>query len=144
MFEETVNRASRWRVFWPDVSDQSGAREAINVGSWLIFAYAIVSTATVVMAGLATNKVGPLVGSAFLAPIVGTLIALIGLGIRRGLRPVAIIGLAIVGWDIVALLLNRGFPGVMLVFALLGMVNGVRGTFALHRLQSAAPAPTNP
>jgi hypothetical protein len=141
MFEETVNRPSRWRVFWPDVRDAAGAREAMNVGSWLVLAYAALTTLGAVVSAVGTMGAGQSVSlwaTAATGAVSAGAVAGIGLGIRRGLRSIAALGLAFLGLGLIGLLATGSIPGPFDVAALVGMVNGVRGTFAAQRLRAAA------
>jgi len=128
MFEEAINRPSRWRVFWPEVSDLAGAREAMQLGSWLAFLAAIVSLGGAILAGFAG---APLLDAAFFG--------VVGVGIRRHWRVAAVIGLVVQGLGLVYAVSQGGLPGIVSVLCLVGMVNAVRGTFAFARLNAAHP-----
>jgi hypothetical protein len=128
MFEDVTNRPSRWRAFWPDVSDGPGAQEAIRLAVW--FAYlagglAVVATLASIVAG--TNVLANLFNVAFFGVVV--------FGLRRGWRTVAVAGTALLGLGLIDTALQGGFPGVVSPFVMAGMVNGVRGTFAANRLR---------
>ena len=127
MFEEAINRPSRWRVFWPDVVDLAGAREAMQLGSWLAFVAAIVSLGSAVLAGFAG---APLLDAAFFG--------VVGVSIRRNWRVAAVIGLVVQGVGLVYALSQGGLPGIIGVLCLVGMVNAVRGTFAFARLTATS------
>ena len=127
MFEETINRPSRWRTFWPDVTDLSGAREAIRLGVWFAYLAAILGAIAAAITLVAGGNVVPQVVNALI-------LGLIALGIQRVWRAVAVLGALAVGLSIVAALAQGLFPGVIAPFVLVGMINAVRGTFAFKRL----------
>jgi hypothetical protein len=130
MFEEIVNRPSRWRVFWPDVRDLTGAREAIRLAVW--FAYLAAGLGLV--ATLFTFLSGAGAGENFLNVL---FFAVVGWGVQREWRTAAVVGAAVLVFGLIAMLSQGQFPGVITPFVLVGMVNGVRGTFAVKRLSKA-------
>jgi hypothetical protein len=133
MFDEVVNRESRWRVFWPDVRDLSGAQEAIRLAVWLAYLAAAV-TAVVTVIGLLT-------GANILSGVISILFfGSIGLGMQRGWRSAAVIGTTLLALGVIAALARGIFPGVITPFVLVGLINGVRGTFAARRLRSTTGA----
>jgi hypothetical protein len=129
MFEETVSRPSRWRTFWPDVSDVAGAGEAIQLGSWLAFLTAVVNAGAAVLMGLSGGSLNALVDAGCFG--------LIGVGLRRSWRWVAVVGLSLTLVGFVYTISQGGVPGFIGIVTLVGMVNAVRGTFALKRLKRA-------
>jgi hypothetical protein len=139
MVEETARRERFWHAFWPDVHDDAGARDAISVGSWLVFAYAFVSVVNTIVAVIAARRVDP---AGAIRPLVlvgvgtASALVLIGFGIRREWRSAAIVGLGITLWSIFIVSIARGMAFWFDLVALLGMINGVRGTFAAHRLRA--------
>jgi len=130
MFEETINRPSRWRTFWPEVGDLSGAREAIRLGVWFAYLAAILGAIVAAITLVAGGNVVPQVANA-------VILGLIGLGIQHVWRTVAVFGATAVGFSIVSALAQGQFPGVVAPFVLVGLINGVRGTFAFKRLARA-------
>jgi hypothetical protein len=131
MFEELNNRRSRWRVFWPEVNDLPGAEEAIRLCYWFAF----------VAAGL-TAAMGLLVflfGGGDPSGLVGAVIvALIGVGVRRGWRSAALAGLLFLTVGLVVVLRRGGMPGVIDVLTFVAFISGVRGTFAAAKLRRLA------
>jgi hypothetical protein len=134
MFEETVNRPSRWRTFWPDVSDVGGAREAIRLATWLAYLGGVLSIVGAVF-GLAR-------GASFVTLLWGPFFfAVVGFLIARGWRSAAVVGAVLVGLEIVASMVQGFLPGITAPFIFVGLVNGVRGTFAAARLRRLSPEP---
>ena len=135
MFEEVVNRPSRWRVFWPDVGDPSGAQEAIRLGVWFACLGAGVSAVVMLMSAITGGNGFPhLVNVVFFG--------FVGFGVHREWRPAAVLGAAVVGIGVAEALSRGALPGVITPFILVGLVNGVRGTFAAKRLRKFAPIET--
>jgi len=130
MFEEIVNRPSRWRTFWPDVSDLAGAREAIRLAVWFAYLAAIL--------GVIATVVTLLAGGDVLTQLQSVLVfAIIGFGMQRRSSIAAVIGAILVAFGIGAALAQGQLPGVVSPFLLVGMINGVRGTVAFKRLARA-------
>lgn len=135
MFEAVTNTRSRWRTFWPKVNDVAGAEEAIRFATWMAFfvaGLALLGAGLTLLGGDVSGSLNRLVDVA--------LYGLLGLGIRRKWRSVAVFGL--VAQIFVALnLATQGMLFIPIHFvALLGFVNGVRGAYALRRLK-AEPEP---
>jgi hypothetical protein len=63
----------------------------------------------------------------------------IGWGVQRGWRVAAVPGTTLVVFGIIETLSRGVFPGVVTPFVLVGLINGVRGTFAARRLAKAVP-----
>jgi hypothetical protein len=141
MFEEVARPRSRWRVFWPDVGDMDGAREAIKLGYWACF---IVAALTAVMATFG------LMGAGFADAVV---VALLGVGLLWKWRTAAVLGFALFTANI-GMSLSRGQGvGALAIFLLFCFASAVRGTFAYRRLirlravsgtDEAAPSGTRP
>ena len=131
MADETVNRSSRWRVFWPEVNDVAGAHEAIRLAVWFAYVAAGMSAVAGLIGALSGgNAIGGLPGA--------VLFAALGFGIHRHFRTAAVLGAVLVVQAIVVALWQGSSPGAITPFVLIGFVNGVRGTFALHRLRAAS------
>lgn len=135
MFDDIAQPKSRWRMFWPDVSDASGAREAMQLASWFA-ALAAGLTLVGTLVGLVT---GVTTGAALTAAAIYGGVAL---GLRRRLRSAAVVGVLFVGLGLVDVVVSRRPPGVLELFLAVAMVNGVRGTFAYARFPPAEDAAT--
>lgn len=131
MLEELYERPSRWRVFWPDVSDLSGAHDAIHFSSWVVFISAGIGVALSVWSALVSRSLGLGLGG-----LIGSgVLALLGLGVRRGWRTAAVAGLLLMGIGVIVAIARGSLPGVMDLFTIIAFVGGVRGTFAQARLR---------
>ena len=131
MSKETVNRARGWRVFWPEVDHLPGAQQAIRLALW----FAFVAAALAVVAALAgrvagASIIGGLPGAAFFG--------VLGLAMQRESRVAALAGTAFVVIGLLVTLAQGMLPSAVTPFVLVGFVNGVRGTFAVHRLRATS------
>jgi hypothetical protein len=120
-------RHPRWRTFWPEIDSQAGADEAITLGYWAAFGAAVLGAITSLIAMFGAGPTGLIDAVVF---------ALCGLGIMRRWRTAAVLALLL----LVANLVLAGGIGVVTFFILLGLVNGVRGTFLWRKL-SRMPRP---
>jgi len=114
-------KPSRWRTFWPDLDDISGADDAIALGYWAAFALAVLG----VVVSLASNVAGLADAAIF---------ALCGLGIWRRWRTAAVIAFMLFLANVIFSLAQGHGVGVLAIFVFVGLTNGVRGTFARARL----------
>ena len=122
-------RQSRWRIFWPDVDSLAGADEAITLGySAAFFAAGLAAVMSLV----------PGLGAGLAGLVDATILALCGLGIWRKWRAAALVAFLLFAANIVFSIVQGGGIGVLAVFIFIGLVNGVRGTFARPKL--ARPA----
>lgn len=120
-------RHPRWRTFWPEIESLEGADEAITLGYWGAFGAA----ALAVVASFV-----PWFGAAPAGLIDAAVYALCGVGIMRKWRSAAVLALLL----LVASLVLAGGIGVLTFFILVGLINGVRGTF-LRRKMPRLPQP---
>jgi len=122
MFEEQP-QPSRWRIFWPQVSDLDGARETIRLGSGACFALAAL-TAIVATFGSKAGFVDAAVWG------------VIGWGIRRKSRAAAVIGVTLLSLSIMSSISLSGVPivGVVPIICFVCLLSSVRGTFAYRKL----------
>jgi hypothetical protein len=104
---------------------QPGAEEGIRLCCWFAF----------VAAGLAA-VVGTVtfLGVAILMSSARSSWQVVGVGVRRRWRSVAVAGVIFMASGLVVLLGRGAPPGVLDMFVLVGFINGVRGTFAYKRL----------
>lgn len=130
MLEPVTQTRSRWRTFWPEVDDLSGANEAIQLSYWFAFLAAGLGAVGAVVAALSGSDVVPgLVGAAILA--------LIGAGLRRRWRAAAVAGALALGAGIVASVANGALPGVIETLTFVALLSGVRGTVAHAKLSKS-------
>lgn len=137
MTETPTYRGSRWRRFWPNVADVSGAEEALSFGVWTTFALAafaaLLSTYALILGGPAAGLL-PLASAVWLA--------LLGLGLRKRWRSAAVVGLIAQGMSMVTLIADNSIPSLFVVLSLFGFANAARGIYALRRLQGVPVPPT--
>ena len=130
MFEETRQPPSRWRTFWPDVSDLAGAREAIRLAVWFAYWLRIL--------GVIATVVTLLAGGDVLTQLQSVLsLRSSGSACNAESSIAAVVGAILVAFGIGAALAQGQLPGVVSPFLLVGMINGVRGTVAFKRLARA-------
>lgn len=121
-------RDPRWRTFWPDVDTIGGADNAITLGYWGAF----------FAAGL--GGIGALIGGNPLGLVDALAYALCGVGIWSTWRAAAVVAMLLFTTNVVFAVASGVGIGVFTVFILVGLVNGLRGTFARAKL-SRAPKP---
>ncbi len=128
---------SRWRTFWPDVSDMAGALEAIRLALWF-------TTLSVSLSAI--GAVVALLGGADIRVVVVSIVftALIGLGLQRRWRLAASVGFCMAALGFVGRIAAGGLPGAIQVLTLVAMLNGVRGTFAYADLAQTAGETATP
>lgn len=127
---------SNW--YWEDVTDVGGAEKAITGGYW---AALIVACITAAVASLSFAGIH-LFGIDAWAFLDAAIFAAIAFGIRRKSRVAAIVGLCLYVVERLYMLRQGGFGGIFIgiIFTLL-FINGVRGSFAYHRLTSTTQQP---
>jgi hypothetical protein len=115
---------------WPEIMDEDSALDASHKAGWwagvvggLTGLVAVIS----LVAGTAVMGIGP--AALFDAALFG----IVAWRVWNGSRPWAVAGLALylfeIGWN----LTHHHGIGILTVIIILGLVNGVRGTFALHK-----------
>lgn len=145
----TVNndRSSKKKqnIFWPEIDSKETAREVANQGFWAAIVVAVVTTIVILitMAAGTLEDIPPIDAWAFID--VGIFVA-IALGIRKMSRIAAVSGLVVYLIErIYALSYTGGGGGLFIAIALiLAFINGVRGTFAYHRLRRQSLEETSP
>lgn len=141
-------RPSRWRIFWPDISSVPGADDAVQLGYG---AASFVAVMGVIEGFFFITNEGVRFGVTFLvlarfvdnlsifalvlAPFVDAgLFAICALGISRNWRSAAVVALLLFVSNLgVSFLLLGGIrPSTIVVstFVFVGLLNGLRGTFA--------------
>jgi hypothetical protein len=126
MFDEVTRKGTRWRVFWPDVGDLAGAREAITIGYIACFVLAGISLLAAAF-GPRENLVGVL------------MFGMLGWLLRRKSRTAAVIASGMIGLSMIVSVINTGTPfvGVVTLIVFACLLSGVRGTFAYWKLTDA-------
>lgn len=129
---------SNW--FWPDVSNLEEAKKACKVAMWCAI---LVAGVTSLFAGLAMagTKLGPVNGSAF---VDAALFAGIAFGLSRYSRFAGAAGFVLFLIERIYMIAQTHSVvggGLFLgIFLLIGFLNGMRGAFAYHKLNSPASA----
>jgi hypothetical protein len=115
---------------WPEISDEDSARNAAHVAGGWAFAVAGITTllAVISMAG------APIMGMSAWSLLDAVLFAVVGWRVWNGSRPWAVTGLVVYCLEIAMNVIEHP-PGVgiLTIVVVLALVNGVRGTFALHK-----------
>ena len=120
-------RHPRWRTFWPEIDSVEGADEAITLGYSGAFGAAALAVVSSFVAWF---------GAAPAGLIDAAIYALCGVGIMRGWRTAAVLALLL----LVTSLVLAGGIGVFGFFILVGLINGVRGTFLRPKMARVTPA----
>jgi hypothetical protein len=129
MFEDVTQKRSRWRIFWPEVTDLDGAREAIKLGYGACF---VLAGLNVIVAAF-----GPKAG--FADAIV---FAILGLVLRRKSRTAAVIAVALMSLNIIVSISRVPLVGALTIILFVCLLSSVRGTFAYWKLIGAESART--
>ncbi|MEM1264059.1 MAG: hypothetical protein AAGH76_16800 [Pseudomonadota bacterium] len=119
--------------FWPNTATIDGARSAARQGVWAAGFVATVTTALAIYSRFGEAIVG--VDLWALGDVI--LFGIIGIGIWRLSRVASVLGLGLYIAERVWMFQANGkLGGVLMVLLILMFVNGVRGTFAYHRLNA--------
>lgn len=149
-----ASRPSRWRILWPEVDSLPGADDAIHFGYLAASFVAVVGAIEAVSIGTSQGVVlGATVvvlarlvddpGFAFLMiPLAEAgFFAICALGTSRSSRSAAVAAFLLFVANLVLFGLRIGLSLVTIVvsiFVMIGLVNGLRGTFARVRLLKAS------
>ncbi len=119
----------RW--IWPRISDKASARKAVKDGFWACIFIVVVNAAIGAYAVVTHEEFGEYYDARVLGD--GALFAIIAWRLWKNSRTWAVIGLILMGFEIVDKVQNKpGTFGVITVLLFLALVNATRGTFALH------------
>jgi hypothetical protein len=124
LFEQVTQKQSRWRIFWPEVTDLDGAKEAIRLGYGACFVLAALN-AIVAAFGATASVVDAIV------------FGILGLLLRRKSRTAAVVAVALMALTIIISFLRVPFVGVLTIILFVCLVSSVRGTFAYWKLVRA-------
>jgi hypothetical protein len=116
---------------WPRITDKASAGNAIAGGFCCMFI--VVANAGMGIYALAAHqKVGGYYGAGVFVDAI--LFAVIGWRLRKNSRTWAVIGLALMGVEIIDKLQNAASTfGVITALLFLSLLNATRGTFAFHK-----------
>jgi hypothetical protein len=133
MANDTIVHPGFWRSFWPRVNSLDEARTAVLLSSWLVLAVAGILLVLAILAALN----GAAAPDTLTIGVGAGLWVAIGVGIRKGSRVAAVIGLVSAGVTIADRILSGGFPPLPSIILLLGLATAVRGTYGLKRFSRA-------
>lgn len=118
---------------WPEIMDEESALDASHkAGGWAGFIGAFTALLATISLVTGTTLMGIEGGALFDAALFG----IVAWRVWNGSRPWAVAGLTLylfeIGWN----LTHHGGFGILTVIVVLALVNGVRGTFALHNYRA--------
>jgi hypothetical protein len=116
---------------WPGIVDEDSARSAAHVaGGWAYVVGGLTALLTVISIASSTSIMGMSPWSFLDAALFGV----VGWRVWNGSRPWAIAGLVLYCLEVAMNVIEHP-PGVSIlsIIILLALINGVRGTFALHK-----------
>jgi hypothetical protein len=118
---------------WPEIIDEDSARDAAHkAGGWA----GVVAGITTALALLSLAGGPSIMGINGFSLVDAGLFALVAWQTWRGSRAFAITGLALYGLEVVySVVTHPPGIGILTVIILLALVNGVRGTFGLHKYE---------
>ncbi len=129
-------------TWWPSIHDGQTARKVARQAFWAAI-IVVVITAVFAALAMAGSPLGGITAGAF---VDAAIFGLVAVGIWRMSRIAAVAGLAIFALEKVLMFQSLQRPGNLLVaIALLfAFANGVRATFAYHKLLVAEPTANEP
>jgi hypothetical protein len=131
------NRKQKGNAVWPTIDSIQTAREAAQQGFWAAIAVAVITSIAILAAMALGGALGPLDLGVWAFIDVGIYVA-IAIGIRRMSRVAAVLGLVLYIANRIylwAVLGARPAGIAMTAILVIALLNGVRGTFAYHRLR---------
>jgi len=130
------NKPDRW--YWPELGNLADAEQASNQGFW---AAVVCGVITALFATVAAFSGKDIIGINPLAYADAVLFGVIAWRIRARSKTFAVIGLALFVIEKILQLATQpaslGFGIFVAVALLFAFINGVRGTFAYHRMKEA-------
>jgi hypothetical protein len=131
--------------YWPNVDNLEGAEDACRLAMWCAMLVAGVTTLFAFLA-LSGIRIVPINGSAL---VDAAIFAAVAYGLWRRSRIAAVAGFVLFLIERVYMVIQTGSifgAGVLGIVLLIGFLNGMRGAFSYHKLQSqpAAPAGASP
>jgi len=120
-------------VFWPKITNEAGARNAALFG----VTGAVIVAAITTFVSLFSAFSSPVLGLSVWSLLDAFLFAAIAFGIWKMSRVAALCGLCLYFFEQWYMLTTTGVTsnGAMIALFVLFFVNGIRGTFAYHRLR---------
>jgi hypothetical protein len=131
--ESTIHLTAMANWAWPEITDEDSARSAAHIaGGWAAF----VAGLTTLLAIVSIVNSGPVMGIRGSALVDAVLFAAVAWRVWAGSRAWAVTGLALYCIEIVFnVVTHPPGIGIFTILVLLGLVNGVRGTFKLHQYE---------
>ena len=128
--ESTPKPSSRLKdLFRPDLSSDVAALTVCHTASWACLIMAVLTAALAIFVEPA-------------ALVDGGVFALIGAGLRKGLRTAAVGGFALYILEQIASAFAGRFPGIPTIFISVILFNGMRAAYAYQRFRRTPPAPS--
>jgi len=132
---------------WPEIIDEDSAREAAHrAGGWA----AVVAGLTTILAVISMVSSVSLLGIGPWSLVDAALFGVVAWRIWCGSRAFAVAGLSLYCLEVLyGVVTHPPGVGILTIIILLALINGVRGTFGLHKYEqiklqeamNAAPAP---
>jgi hypothetical protein len=118
---------------WPEIMDEDSARDAAHMaGGWA----GVVAGITAIFAIVSIVGGPRIMGMNAFSLIDAGLFAVVAWQTWRGSRAFAVTGLALYGLEVLyAVATHPPGIGILTIIILLALVNGVRGTFGLHKYE---------
>jgi hypothetical protein len=129
--------------YWPDVSDQEGAKDAMRLAMWCAILVAGMTGLFVVFSFFGVRLMG--ITPAALLDV--ALFAATAYGLYKHSRFAAVAGFVLFLLEKIYAFVTTGSilgVGVLGVIILIGFLNGVRGAFAYQKLIAATPPQPSP
>lgn len=116
---------------WPEICDEDSARDATHRAAvWAAVVAGL--TALLAIAGIVASQ--PIFGIGPSALLDAALFGVVAWRIWNGSRPWAVTGLLLYCFEVIwSVATHPPGVGILTIIILLALVNGVRGTFGLHR-----------
>jgi hypothetical protein len=120
---------------WPEIMDEDSARDAAHMaGGWA----GVVAGLTTLLAVISLVSGSSVMGINAFSLVDAALFGVVAWQTWRGSRGFAVAGLSLYSLEILYNVVNHP-PGIgiLSVIILLALINGVRGTFGLHKFEQA-------
>jgi hypothetical protein len=140
--EQKMASSKLQETWWPSIQDQQTARKVARQAFWAAIVVAAITTVFAALAMAGTSLGGTTAG----AFVDAAIFALVAIGIWKMSRTAAVAGLAIFALEKILMFQSLQKPGNLFVAIaiLFGFANGVRATFAYHKLAAAEPTASDP
>ncbi len=118
---------------WPEIMDEDSARDAAHMaGGWA----GVVAGITTLFAVISIVSGIRVMGMSAFSLVDAALFAVVAWQIWRGSRVFAVAGLSLYGLEVLySVVSHPPGIGILTIVILLALINGVRGTFSLHKYE---------